>query len=146
MLSYDIYFFETEDEDFLELAKFDGHRLGRQVHFLNYVNPFVVKDRVSDGFCSQSPIYLKNVLGQFVTFENNTFDSNIGIHGGAIHIDNRNSSRISSVHFVRSPFIYFLNNTFSRNMAYFEGNAIYIQGGQKNEEQVTEKAFLQIEI
>ena len=44
MLSYDIYFFETEDEDFLELAKFDGHRLGRQVHFLNYVNPFVVKD------------------------------------------------------------------------------------------------------
>ena len=37
-----------------------------------------------------SPIYLKNVSSHIV-FINNTFDSNIGMHGGAIHIDQKSN-------------------------------------------------------
>jgi hypothetical protein len=36
---------------------------------------------------TQSPILLKNVIGSKIIFENNNFDSNIGLHGGAINID-----------------------------------------------------------
>jgi len=64
-------------------------------------------------------------------FANNTFDSNIGIHGGAIHIDNIKQGASDEDSKQYSPFIYFQNNTFTRNMAYFEGNAIAVSGAQR---------------
>ena len=33
----------------------------------------------------------------------------------------------------RSPILYFKDNEFTNNMAYFEGNAIYIKSGQDNQ-------------
>lgn len=32
-----------------------------------------------------------------------------------------------------TPFVLLKNNTFTRNMAYFEGNSVYIRGAQKTE-------------
>ena len=69
-------------------------------------------------------------------FENNTFDSNIGTHGGAIHIDLSSSDTPAApLRPARkySPAIYMKNNTFSRNQAYLDGNAIYIKSAQKAE-------------
>ena len=59
--------------------------------------------------------------------KNNTFEENIGTLGGAIHImspdfeSNANSTEVNS-----HPYIYIENNTFTKNMAYFAGNAIYM--------------------
>ena len=84
-------------------------------------------------------------MNQHVVLENNTFDSNIGIHGGAIHID------LSDFHHViprvserYSPSIVIQNNTFMRNQAYFDGNAIYIKGAQKyyNDEAIIDNESL----
>ena len=64
-------------------------------------------------------------------FENNTFDSNIGIHGGAIHVDLGHTGDAEQAVVQYSPFLYLRNNTFTRNMAYLEGNAIAIRGAQR---------------
>jgi hypothetical protein len=52
-----------------------------------------------------------------VAFENNTFEDNVGIEGGAIHIQRNQNEGL----------IYFKNNTFLRNMAYIDGNAIVLR-------------------
>ena len=57
------------------------------------------------------------------------FDSNIGTIGGAIYIDIASSLNAFPDDLIYSPYVLIKNNTFSRNMAYFEGNAVYIQGG-----------------
>ena len=69
-----------------------------------------------------------------IIFENNTFDSNIGLHGGAVHIDTSplQGNVNTESHF--QPYIYFKKNEFTRNMAYFEGNSVYITGGKKHKE------------
>lgn len=69
---------------------------------------------------------LKNVSSHII-FENNTLDSNMGIHGGAIHID-QESDFFSPNYNTFAPFIYLNNNTFTRNMAYLDGNSIYTKG------------------
>jgi len=83
-----------------------------------------------ENYESQSPILLKNIKGSHLVFENNTFDSNIGMHGGSIHIDfqqkNLNLTKITEL----SPYILLKNNSFARNMAYFEGNSVFIRGAQ----------------
>jgi hypothetical protein len=62
-------------------------------------------------------------------FENNTFENNVGLHGGAIHIDQQLSQHDNQTHVNDlTTFIYFKNNSFSKNMAYFEGNAVFIRG------------------
>ena len=65
-------------------------------------------------------------------FQDNTFDSNVGLHGGAVHIDvsGTHEDEMGAGEWSSAPFILFKNNTFTRNMAYFEGNAIYIKNGQ----------------
>ena len=62
-----------------------------------------------------------------IIIKNNTFEENIGTLGGAIHImspdfESNAASNTTNSH----PYIYIENNTFSKNMAYFAGNAIYI--------------------
>ena len=51
----------------------------------------------------------------------------MGLHGGAIHIDNSLLLYAEEDRQGSAPFIIINNNTFTRNMAYFEGNAIYIK-------------------
>ena len=89
-----------------------------------------VKDeKLLKGYSNISPIYLRGLQGSYIVFSDNIFDSNIGMHGGAIHIDNIAADPYQEAsHFGRYPFVLFENNTFSRNMAYFEGNALYVVG------------------
>ena len=70
-------------------------------------------------------------MSSHIVFENNTFDSNIGIHGGAIHIGLGHTGDAKQTVARYSPFLYLRNNTFTRNMAYLEGNAIAIRGAQR---------------
>ena len=59
--------------------------------------------------------------------DGNSLSNNIGLHGGAIHIDNYLLPMIESEG-DESPLILLRNNIFNKNIAYFEGNAIFIQG------------------
>ena len=62
-----------------------------------------------------------------IIFINNTIQENIGTLGGAVHIfapdfeTGANSTETNT-----KPYIWFQNNTFSQNTAYFAGNAIYM--------------------
>jgi hypothetical protein len=95
------------------------------------MDPVEQHQALRDNYTSQSAIFIKNAKGQHIMFANNTFDSNIGIHGGAIHIDNIKQGAPDEDSKRYSPFTYFKNNTFTRNMAYFEGNAIFVEGAQR---------------
>jgi hypothetical protein len=75
-----------------------------------------------------SPIYLRNINATHIMFVNNDFDSNIGTYGGAILIDNTPSPDSSESNSDSSPFISFQKNRFTRNMAYIEGNSLFIRG------------------
>ena len=54
-------------------------------------------------------IYLKDINSDYVIFENNTFDSNIGIHGGCIHMDNGIQKDSSSTIDSEVAFLYLKN-------------------------------------
>ena len=96
--------------------------------FFNYFDHRHINTLLKTNFTSQNPIFLQNTDSEFIIFENNSFDSNIGLYGGAILIDNKNNPNISEN--VPTPFIVLKNNSFTKNMAYLEGNAVHIVGGQ----------------
>ena len=81
--------------------------LQHPLHYLSYMDPEQQHPALRDNYTSQSAILIKNARGSHIVFANNAFDSNIGIHGGAIHIDHRN--QVDDVDdFERlSPFAYF---------------------------------------
>jgi hypothetical protein len=56
-----------------------------------------------------------------MVIKNNVFTNNIGTFGGAISINSPNFA------FGKLPFVAIRDNQFMNNMAYFSGNAIYIQ-------------------
>lgn len=114
---------------YLEFKRNQTRLLYHYVHLLNYLEPPLQREILRDNFTSQSAIFLKNIQASHIVFENNTFDSNVGIHGGAIQIDNSDSGSRKRDATAYAPFLYLKNNTFSRNMAYFEGNAVYVKGG-----------------
>jgi len=51
------------------------------------------------------------------------------MHGGAVHIDNSLMHSKESSDESEAPLIVFKSNEFLRNVAYFEGNAVYIKNG-----------------
>lgn len=59
----------------------------RVLHLFNYLDMEKWHAELRDSYTTQSTILLKHVRAEHIIIENNTFDSNIGIHGGAIHID-----------------------------------------------------------
>jgi len=95
--------------------------------FLNYFDHSEVSKVLLQNYTTQSPIFIQNTESEYIIFENNSFDSNVGLYGGAILIDNNNNPNINDKE--ASPFVYFKKNNFTKNMAYFEGNAVYIVGG-----------------
>lgn len=122
--------------------------LGHMLHFLTYFDPSSQSERLKE-YQSISPIFIKNVNASHIVFENNTFDSNIGLTGGAIHLDLRAAESASSASHVNwfSPFVYLKNNTFTRNMAYFEGNAVVIRGGQRisaDRDLISKQGYMQV--
>ena len=101
---------------------------GHNLYFMNYIDPPSQYRTLRDDYETISPIYLGEVRGQHIIFKDNTFESSIGIHGGAIHINLEDKHEGLAQINDFTPFLWFTNNTFSKNMAYFEGNAIYIKG------------------
>jgi hypothetical protein len=63
--------------------------LNHTVIYWNYMNYEEVKTTLFENFTTISPIYISDSDTEFIVFENNTFDSNVGIHGGAIHINHQ---------------------------------------------------------
>ena len=82
---------------------------------MNYLDP----EWSIDGFETLSPIYVRDATGSHILIESCLFEGNIGLHGGALHFD-LGAADASQV-IIR-------NSTFTKNMAYFEGNAIYAKG------------------
>jgi hypothetical protein len=74
---------------------------------------------------------LRNVNGSYIIFDNNSFDSNIGMIGGAIHINNQLQPNSRNTMKDSSPVILFKKNTFTRNLSYMEGNAVFIMGSSE---------------
>ena len=83
------------DDAFLELVKYEPNVLKHNIHFLNYIDPASQAQILTDKYTSISPIYLENISGEHVIFKDNIFDSNIGIHGGALSINMENNKALS---------------------------------------------------
>jgi hypothetical protein len=77
------------------------------------------KDEILADYNIQSPIVIKNLLEGHLILENNVFHQNIGMYGGAVYMHNTEDQEI---------LVYFKNNTYTKNMAYFAGNAVYVSG------------------
>ena len=118
------------------------------IHFLNYYDHDKHSEILKKKFKTMSCIFIENTQAKHLVFEGNTFSNNIGLHGGAVHINNQlimaNDDSLRrgqqggagellekpKLRDMGSPVILFKDNTFLKNMAYFEGNAIYIKGHQ----------------
>ena len=70
----------------LEMEIKDTTILNHNIHFLNYFDPRSSSESLLK-YETQSPIMLRNVMGSHILFINNTFQDNVGLHGGAINID-----------------------------------------------------------
>jgi hypothetical protein len=121
---------------YLQFASNDTRQLQHQqapigdIHFFNYLDMEEWHAELRDNYTTQSTILLKHVRAEHVIIENNTFDSNIGIHGGAIHIDYAEQLHEEGHQAAFAPKIYFKDNTFTRNQAYLDGNAVYVKGAK----------------
>ena len=107
------------------------------MNFLNYYDPYIQDAELRDNYTTQSPIYIKGGKSKSIVIMDNVFLDNIGLRGGAINIDlqlNTKDDADPENIFNYSPFILARGNHFERNMAIFEGNAVYVKGGQKFDE------------
>ena len=79
------------------------------------------------GYESAVPIFIRANHGPMI-FVNNTFSENIGTSGGAIQIlsPNFESHNQTGYNTTYKPYVIMQNNNFTKNMAYFAGNAFHI--------------------
>jgi hypothetical protein len=104
--------------------------LNTSVFFLNHFDPATEGPLLSENYESVSAIYIKEKVGKPIIFEDNLFQGNVGLFGGAVHIEMspHNTKVHSKSQLTESqPFILMRNNTFDKNMAYFEANAVFIK-------------------
>ena len=63
-----------------------------------------------------------------VLFVDITFSENMGLFGGAITINSPDFSKVAATDASsKKPYIIFKGNTFTNNMAYVSGNAVYVR-------------------
>jgi hypothetical protein len=113
------------------LSKNNTSFLKKFVNFLNYYDPDVQDAELRDNYTTQSPVYIKGSKNEKIIMTDNVFEDNIGLSGGALHIDMKLSTEdnnLPSSLYSYSPFVFLKGNRFERNMAFFSGNAIYIKG------------------
>jgi hypothetical protein len=85
-----------------------------------------------------------------IIFENNLFEDNVGLMGGAINIESPNMRNVTEkvdnpiakknlyklLDMESRPYTFIHNNTFTRNMAYLSGGSIFVRstrmGDDKN--------------
>ena len=98
-------------QQFLNFEREDS-KLGREVHLLNYFHHFEDQHLIRNNYTHQSAIYIQNPSSEHIIFENNTFDSNVGTIGGAIHVDYQSRNEASIKHFFKySPYLMMKNNS-----------------------------------
>ena len=102
----------------LRMRKNNTNNFVTVVRLLSHININDHNQIINSNFTSINPILLKNMQSDHIIFEGNKFSDNIGTHGGAIKIKNAEKYQ---------PLIILKNNNFTRNMAYFEGNAVFIK-------------------
>lgn len=73
-----------------------------------------------------SPVYI-SLNRQPALIEDNEFESNMGIFGGAVAIDNPNFTDDVLDSKEKHPYVMFKDNTFNLTQAYLTGNAIYMR-------------------
>ena len=56
------------------------------MHFLNYYSADKMAEHLLQ-YATVSPVLLKAVRSNKILIENNRFDGNVGLHGGALHVD-----------------------------------------------------------
>lgn len=78
-------------------------------------------------FESATPIFISQNQGP-IFFVNNTFSENIGTVGGVLQILSPNFEihNRTTLNTTGKPYIIMQNNNFTKNMAYFAGNAFHI--------------------
>ena len=131
LITFNNEFFKTNDQQYIEMLKYDPSYMHKDVTMLNYFNPDSQNAELRDNYTTQSPIYLKGLKSQSLIIADNVFQDNIGLLGGSIHIDLQRNKYEQPDENTYSPFILIKNNQFIRNIAYFQGNAIFIKGGQE---------------
>lgn len=65
--------------------KYKNLRTDLKVFLMNYFSAEV--EHMLESYQSFSTIFIKGLNGTHIIFDNNTFDSNVGLHGGVAHID-----------------------------------------------------------
>ena len=88
----------------------------RDLHFMNFMTTSL--HEVTN---SQSPIIIRDQIEGNIIISDTTFQNNTGLNGGAIEI--RNSNKFETDHIG----VIMKHNNFNKNMAYFSGNAVYIE-------------------
>ena len=134
LLNFNTDFFKTADQNFLMLQVNETQYFDHFVNFLNYYDPDVQNAELRDNYTTQSPVFIKGSKSDQIIIIDNVFKDNIGLSGGGLHIDlqirdDETPGPNSAQDF--SPFVIVQGNHFLRNMAYFQGNALYIRGSQK---------------
>ena len=109
----------------------DPNSLNHAVHFLTYFNS-LADSHLLQQYQTISAVLLKGVRADQILISGTKFTNNIGLHGGAIHIDlGLKQDRRQPSFDESTPAIILKDNKFTKNMAYFAGNAVFIKGGQK---------------
>ena len=118
------------DTLFFRARTINSQITNHDLHFWNYYDDEIHGRYLKDNFKTESCIFIENVRSKLIVFQDNLFENNIGIHGGAIHINSQllpTSNGKSRSQEETPPTILLKENRFFKNMAYFEGNAIYIK-------------------
>jgi len=101
------------------------------VNFFNYFDPVSQNAELRDNYTTQSPVFIKGSRNNQIIITDNVFKDNIGLSGGALNIDlsikDEEEHSPNSLE-IYSPFLFVQGNRFERNMAYIQGNALYIKG------------------
>ena len=113
--------------------------LNHTVMFFNYLNHEDTRQLLFDNYTTMSPVYISDTDAEYILFENNSFDSNVGLHGGAVLIDHQKKVNSSTSVNTEAPVVIFKNNNFTRNIAYFDGTAVYVGGGQGLEAELSKE-------
>lgn len=95
--------------------------------FSDYLNSLTeLESEELSQFEKHSPIYISYPRNPIV-FDDNQFESNIGLFGGTISIDSPNFVDDVSDEMTRNPYVMISNNEFSLTQAYMSGNAVYMR-------------------
>jgi hypothetical protein len=93
---------------------------GKLLFLMNYLDPSSTIPQIKENYVTSSPIFISGPRGDKIEISGNNCSENVGMFGGVVHIELLEEGSELNITLAR--------NRFDRNMAYFEGNAIFIKG------------------